>query len=40
MTPIDVAELTKEWDKVMPDDKEELYFSYDGIYDKEAVLEI
>jgi hypothetical protein len=39
-TPIEVAELTEEWDEVMPDDEGELYFSYGGIYDEEAVLKI
>jgi hypothetical protein len=39
-TPIDVAELTEEWDEVMPDDKRELYFNYGGIYNEEAVLKI
>jgi hypothetical protein len=39
-TPIDVAELTEDWDEVMPDDDRELDFNFGGIYDREAVLEI
>jgi hypothetical protein len=39
-TPIVVAELTKDWDEVKPDDDQELDFNFGGIYDREAVLEI
>jgi hypothetical protein len=39
-TPINVAELTKDWDEVMPDEDRELDFNFGGIYDREAVLEI
>jgi hypothetical protein len=39
-TPIDVAELTEDWDEVMPIDKKVLYFNFGGIYDRQAVLDI
>jgi hypothetical protein len=39
-TPIDVAELTEDWDEVMLDDDRKLDFTFGGIYDREAVLEI
>jgi hypothetical protein len=39
-TPMDVAELTEDWDEVMPDDDRELDFIFGRIYDREAVLEI
>jgi hypothetical protein len=39
-TPVDVVELTKEWDKVKPDDNQKLDFIYGGIYDVEAVRKI
>jgi hypothetical protein len=39
-TPIDVAELTEDWDEVMPPDKKVLDFSFGGIYDRQAVLDI
>jgi hypothetical protein len=40
MMPIDQVELTKEWDEVMPNNDQKLDFSYGGIYDEEAILEI
>jgi hypothetical protein len=39
-TPIDVAELTKDWDEVMPINEKVLNFGFGGIYDKKAVLDI
>jgi hypothetical protein len=39
-TAIDVAELTKGWDEVMPIDKKVLDFNFGGIYDRQAVLDI
>jgi hypothetical protein len=39
-TPIDVAELTKDWDKVMPSNGKVLDFSFGGIYDDKAVPDI
>jgi hypothetical protein len=39
-TPIDVAELTEDWDEVMPPDDRELDFTIGGIYDRQAVLDI
>jgi hypothetical protein len=39
-TLIDGAELTEDWDEVMPDDERKLYLYYGGIYYQEAVLEI
>jgi hypothetical protein len=39
-TPIDVSELTEDWDEVMPPDKKVLDFSFGGIYDRQAVLDI
>jgi hypothetical protein len=39
-TPVDVVELTKEWDEVKPDDNRKLDFMYGGIYDDVAVREI
>jgi hypothetical protein len=39
-TPIDVAELTEDWDEVMPPDDRELDFTFGGIYDRQAVLDI
>jgi hypothetical protein len=39
-TPIDVAELTEDWDEVMPPDNKVLDFSFGGIYDRQAVLNI
>jgi hypothetical protein len=38
MTPVDVVELTKEWDKVKPDNHRKLDFVYGGIYDKVAAI--
>jgi hypothetical protein len=35
-----VAELTEDWDEVMPPDDKVLDFSFGGIYDREAVLDI
>jgi hypothetical protein len=37
-TPIDVAELTKDWDEVMPINEKVLNFGFGGIYNKKAVL--
>jgi hypothetical protein len=39
-TPVDVVELTKEWDEIKPDDNQKLDFVYGGIYDKVAVHKI
>jgi hypothetical protein len=39
-TPVDVVELTKEWDEVKPDDDRKLDFTYDDIYDEVAVPKI
>jgi hypothetical protein len=39
-TPVDVVELTKEWEEVKPDDNRKLDFMYGGVYDDEAVWEI
>jgi hypothetical protein len=39
-TPIDVAELTVDWYEVMPPDKKVLDFSFGGIYDRQAVLDV
>jgi hypothetical protein len=38
--PIDVAELTEDWDEVMPIDKEVLDFGFGDIYNRQAVLDI
>jgi hypothetical protein len=40
MTPINVAELTKDWDEVMPINKKVLNFGFGSIYDEKAVLNI
>jgi hypothetical protein len=40
MTPIDMAELTKDWDEVMPINKKVLDFGFGGIYNRQAVLDI
>jgi hypothetical protein len=34
-TPIDVAELTEDWDEVMPPDNRELDFIFGGIYNRQ-----
>jgi hypothetical protein len=39
-TPIDVAELTEDWDEVMPIDEKVLDFNFGGIYNRQAVLDI
>jgi hypothetical protein len=39
-TPVDVVELTKEWEEVKPDDDRKLDFMYGGIYDDVAVRDI
>jgi hypothetical protein len=39
-TPVDVVELTKEWEEVKPDDDRKLDFMYGGVYDDVAVREI
>jgi hypothetical protein len=39
-TPIDVAELTKDWDEVMPSNGKVLNFGFGGIYEDKAVLDI
>jgi hypothetical protein len=39
-TPIDVAELTEDWDEVMPINEKVLDFGFGGIYDRQAVLDI
>jgi hypothetical protein len=39
-TPVDVVELTKEWEEVKPDDDRKLDFMYGGVYDDVAVWEI
>jgi hypothetical protein len=39
-TPIDVADLTEDWDEVMPPDDRELDFTFVGIYNRQAVLDI
>jgi hypothetical protein len=38
--PIDVADLTEDWDEVMPPDNKVLDFSFGSIYDRQAVLDI
>jgi hypothetical protein len=35
-----VAELTEDWDEVMPIDEEVLDFGFGGIYDRQTVLDI
>jgi hypothetical protein len=35
-----VAELTEDWDEVMPIDEKVLDFNFGGIYDRQAVLNI
>jgi hypothetical protein len=40
VTPIDVADLTEDWDEVMPIDEEVLDFGLGGIYDRQVVLDI
>jgi hypothetical protein len=39
-TSINVAELTEDWDEVMPIDEKVLDFGFGGIYDRQAVLDI
>jgi hypothetical protein len=39
-TPIDVAELTEDWDEVMPPNDREYDFTFGRIYDRQAVLDI
>jgi hypothetical protein len=39
-TPVDVVELTKEWEEVKPADDQKLDFIYGGVYDDVAVREI
>jgi hypothetical protein len=39
-TPVDVVELTKEWEEVKPDGDRKLDFMYGGVYDDVAVREI
>jgi hypothetical protein len=39
-TPINVAELTKDWDEVMPSNGKVLNFGFGGIYDNKGVLDI
>jgi hypothetical protein len=39
-TPVDVVELTKEWEEVKPADDQKLDFMYGGVYDDVAVREI
>jgi hypothetical protein len=39
-TPVNLVELTKEWDEVKPNDDQKLDFTYGGIYDELAVREI
>jgi hypothetical protein len=35
-----MAELTEDWDEVMPPDDKVLDFSFGGIYNRQAVLDI
>jgi hypothetical protein len=39
-TPINVAELTEDWYEVMPPDNRKLDFTFGGIYDRQAVINI
>jgi hypothetical protein len=39
-TPVDVVELTKEWEEVKPANNRQLDFMYGGVYDDVAVREI
>jgi hypothetical protein len=39
-TPIDVAELTKDWDEVMPSNGKVLDFGFGNIYDDKAVRNV
>jgi hypothetical protein len=39
-TPINVAELTKDWDEVMPSKGKVLNFGFGGIYNNKAVRDI